>query len=299
MGEYAITVKDMTKRYRKKGQPAIDDLTLSLHSNQIIGLIGTNGSGKTTFMKICAGELSAAGELSVLGGDVTRNMGIRTEVLYSTYALPLENYKVSRIVNIYDTAYPNFDREFADKLLKLFQIPDREAKGLSQGTKSMLFLICALAARAKVTMLDEPFIGIDIKKRKRAYEILLRDYMEYPRTFLISSHNLKELEHLLSEMVLIEDGKLIFYKDMDEVRQMLFRADGANEAVGMYLDRQDVIYHSFGELGSFLIARGNMDCPMAKELKREGLKISNVSPEDAVVYLTANREEDLECLWEN
>lgn len=302
MEEYAIEAESLSMVYdRRKNVKALENIDLRLHKDHIIGLIGANGSGKTTFFKICSGALEPTeGKLQILGGDGIEDLRIKEEIIYSMHNLPVgEFYNVKRIVDCYAIGYPHFDREFAVKLLELFDIPVKKAiKTLSQGMKSIVHFICAMATRAKVTLLDEPFIGIDIEKRKLAYEILLRDYMEHPRTFVISSHNLEELSHVLSEMVLIHDGRIIFYKEMDEVREMLFRADGDSSRIKPFADREDVVHRSAGELGSFIICKGNVECSFAKELERAGCVIDKVSPEDVCVYLTSKRKEgDLECLW--
>lgn len=208
-----------------------------------------------------------------------------------------DNYKLKKVLEFYNITYPHFDIEFAKKSLEIFEIPiNKKVSALSQGMKSLFHLSCAIATRAKVTLLDEPFIGIDIDRRKLSYEFLLRDYMQHPRTIIISSHNLSEIENLLSEILLIHEGHKVFYKDIDSVRELIFRADGRNTED--YSGREDLILTRKGELGNYLIAKGSVDSDFAKELAEKGFKISPVSPEDVCLYLTTyNKERDLECLW--
>ena len=295
----AISVKNLTKRYHKC--TALNQLTLDIHAGQIIGLIGANGSGKTTFFRICNGLSDATtGDFSVLGGNPLTDIRIKNEMIYSMHNLPVgDRERVKKILSFYEIMYPHFDRTFAEKILNLYQINIRKPlSSLSQGNKSLVHFACALATRCQLTMLDEPFIGIDIEKRKTAYEILLRDYMEHPRTFIISSHNLSELEHILSEMILIHNGELVFYEEMDAVRDMLLRVDGEKETLRTFLDGQEVLQISEGELGSFAIIEGSMQAPAAQEALNMGLTPAPVQPEDVCVYLTSNRkEDDLECLW--
>lgn len=302
MDEYAIVTSDLTMKYKKRSAKcALNKVNINLHKDQLIGLIGANGSGKTTFFKLCNGNLDATeGMVTILGGDVTQNLAIREEVIYSMHALPVgDNLSIETIVGNYHMMYPHFDKEFAGKLLDLFDISKKEKlKHLSQGMVSVVHFVCALSTRAKVTMLDEPFIGIDIEKRKLAYEVLLRDYMEYPRTIIISSHNLAEMEQILSEMVLVHNGNVIFYEDMDTVREMLFRADGQPEQVAAFVGRKEVVTNNEGELGAYFIGKGSANSDLAQEAVGAGLKITAVAPEDVCVYLTSKRKEsDLECLW--
>lgn len=302
MSEYSIQVNQLQKNYGKK--QAIRNLDLKLHKDQIIGLIGANGSGKTTFFKMCVGlEEITAGDIQILGGDAWKDMAVRSEIIYSMHDLPVTpTEKLKKILRCYEIAFPHFDREFATKMMDLFELSHKKnCKQLSQGMKSLFHFICAMATRCQVTLLDEPFIGIDIEKRKMAYEILLRDYMEHPRTFVISSHNLAELEGILSEMVLIHQGELVFYQDMDLVREMLCRVSGSPEEIQNFaekLSEEQIVHRVSGELGDALILQGSADSDLARDARREGLETASVTPEDVCVYLTTSgREKQLDALW--
>lgn len=302
MDEYAIVTSDVTMKYKKRSKKiALNKINLNVHKEQLIGLIGANGSGKTTFFEICNGNLDATeGTVTIFGGDVTKNLAIREEVIYSMHALPVgDKLSVENVIGNYHLMYPHFAKAFAEKLLDLFGVPGKEKiKHLSQGMTSVVHFVCALATRAKLTMLDEPFVGIDMERRKLAYEVLLRDYMEYPRTILISSHNLSEMDQILSEMVLLHNGNVVFYEEMDTVREMLFRADGEARQVESFVGREDVVTSNQGELLAYFIGKGSVNSALAKEAVKAGLKITPVAPEDVCVYLTSNRKEsDLECLW--
>lgn len=302
MSEYSIQVNQLQKKYGKK--QAIRNLDLELHKDQIIGLIGANGSGKTTFFKMCVGlEEITAGNIRILGGDAWKDMTVRSEVIYSMHDLPVTPMeRLKNILRCYEIGFPHFDREFAMKMMDLFELPVKKScKQLSQGMKSLFHFVCAMASRCQVTLLDEPFIGIDIEKRKMAYEILLRDYMEHPRTFVISSHNLAELEGVLSEMVLIHQGELVFYQDMDQVREMLCCVKGSSEEIQKFAEERSegqIVHRDSGELGDTLVLQGSADSDLAMEARRAGLEVESVAPEDVCVYLTTSgREKQLDALW--
>jgi len=299
MSEYAIKVSGLNKYYHKTH--ALKDLNININKDNMIGLIGANGSGKTTFFKLCNGFLGkSSGTIEVIDGDPLTDITIKEQMIFSMHDLPIgDNEKLINIIKYNEEAYPTFDIEFANKLIDLFQIDKKKVyRRLSQGTKSTFHFICALATRCKVTMLDEPFIGIDIVKRKMAYQILLRDYMEHPRTIIISSHNLSELDNVLSEIILIDDGKLIFYKEMDEVREMAFRVEGSIDIIREFSKTHSLIHINDGVVGNFAVFEGSPNSIAAKEAKEVGLAISNVSPEDVCIYFTSHlKEGDLECLW--
>ena len=301
MEDIAIQLEAVRKNYRKN--TALDGITVKIHENRMIGLIGANGSGKTTLMRICAGlEEKSSGTVLVHGADVTKDICVNEEVIYSMHDLPVgRQYKIEEILKFYDISYPHFDMVFCKKMLELFGISlKKTCRILSQGQKSLVHFSCALATRCKVTLLDEPFTGIDIEKRKMVYEILLRDFMEHPRTILISSHNLSEIEGILSEMLLIHDGKMLFYQDMDSVREMLFRADGSKEEIQGFTEGRETICVRTKEIGSYAVFRGSVTSADAREAKACGLSVSTVAPEDVSVYLTMTEEgKELEGLWEN
>ncbi len=299
MEEFAVSIEGLKKTYRS--HVALDGITVNLNKNQIIGLIGANGSGKTTLMKICTGlEGADSGRIRMFGEDA-RTMIIGGEMIYTMHDLPVgRGYGISEIIRFYKIAYTDFDENFCKKLLELFEIPlKKSCSALSQGMKSAVHFSCAMATRCRLTLFDEPFIGMDIAKRKLAYEVLLRDYMEHPRTILLSSHNLLEIEGLLSEMLLIHKGKLVFYQDMDDVREMLFRVDGKEEEISGFVEKEDTIYMEKKEIESFAILRGSVESDLAAQALKRGLTVSAVTPEDVSVYLTMTKErKGTEDLWE-
>lgn len=301
MEDIAIQIDAVRKNYRKN--KALDGITVKIYENRMIGLIGANGSGKTTLMRICAGlEEKSSGTVLVYGADVTKDISVNEEIIYSMHDLPVgRQYKIGELLRFYNISYPHFDMVFCKKMLELFGISlKKTCRTLSQGQKSLVHFSCALATRCKVTLLDEPFTGIDIEKRKMVYEILLRDFMEHPRTILISSHNLSEIEGILSEMILIHNGKILFYQDMDSVREMLFRADGSKEEIQGFTEGRETICVRTKEIGSYAVFRGSVTSADAREARSCGLTVSSVAPEDVSVYLTMTEEgKELEGLWEN
>ncbi len=295
-----IETKQLKLAYGKK--LAINNVTISLNENQLIGLIGRNGSGKTTFMKLCAGLLEPTnGDILVLNENPINSINVLQEIIYS---YPRVSHKggntLQGIMDYFSLFYPRFDLKFALKLLEVFSLnPYMKYKNLSQGMESTFNYICALSTRAKLTLFDEPVLGMDVTVRKKVYEILLRDYMEYPRTIIVSSHILSELENTLSEILLVDNGTIVFYKDMEEVSSMAYRVDGAEAEVKTFVEKRSVLYANYKTLGSFAIIENQYDDVDRKESKNLNLVITKVRPEDLCVYKTTHvREEDLECLWE-
>lgn len=295
-----IEMDQLTLTYGKK--PALTEFTASLNDNRLIGLIGRNGSGKTTLMKLCAGLLEPTdGSIRVFGENPVDRLNILSEVMYSYPEVPhRRDGSLYESIQNFAMFYPRFDENFALKLLDLFSLnSSMKYKSLSQGMASTFNFICAIASRAKLTLLDEPVLGMDVIVRKRVYEIILRDYMEYPRTIIISSHILSEIEDILSEILLIDSGRIVFYKDMEEVRSMAYRIDGAKEKVEAFSSRRTVIYEEHKTIGSYAIIEDQCDETTVRECMEEKLTLSRVRPEDLCIYKTIHgRGQDIECLWE-
>lgn len=296
-----LETKQLSFLYGKK--PALNQININLNENQMIGLIGRNGSGKTTFMKLCAGLYQpSAGEINILGQNPLNNLAVLQEIIYSYTKVPHKSsLPLELIIEDFAGFYEHFDKVFAYKLLEFFSL-HRKSKysSLSQGMSSVLGFICAISTRAKLTLLDEPVNGMDISVRRKVYDILLRDYMEHPRTIVISSHILSELQELLSEMIIIDNGELVLYQSLDELQSMAYRVEGSKEAIQSYTASRTVLHQENKVTGSSAIIEEKLDDNTRKESKQLNLILSKVTPEELYIYKTNHgREMDLECLWEN
>jgi ABC-2 type transport system ATP-binding protein len=299
MSEFIIKADDLCKNYGKKA--AIDSFTLNIPGGGIIGLIGRNGSGKTTFMKLCAGQLDVtAGELTVFDGVPMDNLDVLSDVVYSFHNIAYDKQlRLQAILSNYAVMYKEFDSEFAGKLLKYFDLlPKLKYKHLSQGMVSLFNFICGLSCRSKLTMFDEPVLGMDVTVRKAVYEVLLRDYAEHPRTIIISSHLLSELEGILSDILLIAEGKPVLFDNIDNLRQGAYRVEGEKAVVDAFSAGKQIIYYKNG-ISCEAVIKETIDDASQSQAQQHGLRISNVRPEDLCVYLTReNKEGELECLWQ-
>lgn len=299
MTDYVINTKGLMKSYGSN--LAVNNISIDIKKEGIIGLIGRNGSGKTTFMRMCAGLLNKTdGDLQVLGGKPMDNLEIVDRLVYTYHNMAYDNnLKLIEIINSFQIMYKGFDVNFALKLLKYFELNEKQKyKSLSQGMASVFNFICAISTRAELTMLDEPVLGMDITVRRSVYEVLLRDYTENPRTIIISSHLLSELEGILSEIILINKGQLLLYKDIDEMKEIAYRVDGNSDSILNFTRDKKVIYSRTGLFDSFSIVFGNLKDEISIATK-SNITLSALRPEDLCMYLTQeNKEEELKCLWE-
>jgi len=299
-----IKAISLSKKFEK--WYALSEVSFTIPENSITGLIGRNGSGKTTLMKILAGLLDkTSGEALVFGEYPMDNLPILQKLVYTYHNIGYdslgfgESVKLDVLLFSYKTIFPSFDSEFASKLLKYFDLNDKmKYKKLSQGMASVFNFICALACRTPITMFDEPVLGMDVTVRKSAYEILLKDFMQHPRTFIISSHLLSEIEGVLSDILLIEQGKVVLNKPIDDIRQSAYRIDGSKSAINEFSKDKNVIAEKASEMSDFAIIYEPYNDVIAEQARKFDITVSAVGAEDLCVYLTAqNKEDELACLW--
>lgn len=280
---------------------ALSNLTVTVQKNSITGLIGRNGSGKTTLMKILAGLLDkTSGDAQVFGEQPMDNLPVLNKIVYTCHDMAYEpRMSLKALLAAYEIMFTHFDPDFAEKLMKYFELNGKmKYKSLSQGMRSIFNFLCALSCRAPLTMLDEPVLGMDVTVRKSAYEILLRDYTEHPRTFIISSHLLSEIEGTLSDILLIEQGSAVLNCPIDDVRQSAYRIDGDVQAVDSFASGKNVIARKASEVGCFAVIHEQFTEKAAESARSRDLNVSPVKTEDLCVYLTQQKKEgEFECLW--
>jgi len=294
-----VTTVNLNKHFGKTH--ALDDMSIAITENSITGLIGRNGSGKTTLLKILAGILDKTdGDVKVFGEEPMDNIAVLNKLVYTYHNVEYDpKLRLKIILDLYKTMFPGFDSVFANKLMNYFELDGKmKYKNLSQGMGSIFNFLCALSCRAPLTMLDEPVLGMDVTVRKAAYEILLRDFTEHPRTFIISSHLLSELEGVLSDILLIEQGEVVLNSPIDDVRQSAYRIDGTQAAVDEYITGKKIISKKKSELSCFAIVNETYTDATIESAKAQGLTVSPVRAEELCIYLTQqNKEDELECLW--
>ena len=212
-----LTATGLTKRYHSV--PALDGLTLQLPQGKIIGLLGPNGSGKTTFIKLAAGLLTPTnGEISICGETV----GEKTKALVSY--LPDRPYfsrqrKVGELLDFFQDFYADFDRQRAEHMLAALGIaPEVRVKTLSKGNQEKVQLVLVMSRRAKLYLLDEPIGGVDPAARDYILNTIISNY-DPDATVLISTHLIADVERVLDEFIFLYEGKVVRSGNADEVRE--------------------------------------------------------------------------------
>jgi len=215
-----IRARGLGRRYGKT--VALDGVDLDVPAGRIVGLIGPNGAGKTTAMKTILGLSKFNGELEVLGLDPSRDRDdLMEDVCFIADVAVLPRWaRVWQIIELTERLHPGFSRKQCMKYLARTKIKQRSrVRALSKGMVVQLHLALVMSIDAKLLVLDEPTLGLDILFRKQFYTSLLNEYFDEQRTILISTHQVEEVEHILTDLIFIQDGRLIVNSTMDDIHE--------------------------------------------------------------------------------
>ena len=213
-----VHARNLTKTYG--ATKALDNVSFDIESGRIVGLIGPNGAGKTTALKAILGLTDFEGELSVLGFDPRKQRAeLMEQVCFIADVAVLPRWiKVSEAIEFVGGVHPRFSRAKCDAFLSKTKIqPQMRVRELSKGMIVQLHLALVMAIDARLLVLDEPTLGLDILYRKSFYESLLSDYFDENKTIIVTTHQVEEVEHILTDLVFIRDGKIALAATMDEV----------------------------------------------------------------------------------
>ena len=216
--EAIIHAQGIYKRYGKK--IALDNVNLHIPAGRILGLIGANGAGKTTLLKGILGLATVDGDLQVLGlNPFTDRVKLLEDVSFIADTAILPRWiKVSEALDYVEGVHPKFSREKAMAFLAKTNIGlSSKVKNLSKGMVTQLHLALIMAIDSKLLVLDEPMLGLDIIYRKQFYESLLNDYYDAQKTIVITTHQVEEIEGILTDLIFINDGKILLETTMDEL----------------------------------------------------------------------------------
>ncbi len=213
-----IEALDLTKKYG--AHVALDRANFSVEAGRIVGLIGPNGAGKTTALRAILGLTAYEGQLKVLGHEPFRE---RTALMHDACFIAdvavLPGWlRVDHAIDFVAGVHPRFRRDRALALLAKADITgERRMRELSKGMKTQVHLALTMAIDAKLLVLDEPTLGLDILARRAFYDALVNDYMDETRTILITTHQVEEVENLLTDVLFIDKGRIVLDSSLDDI----------------------------------------------------------------------------------
>ncbi len=226
MNSPVIQAKDLYKQYNDV--IALDRLDFSVQSGRILGLIGPNGAGKTTALQAILGLIPFQGELNVLGRNPrTQRTQLLEDVCFIADTAILPRWMtVSQILDYVEKVHVKFKREKSLSVLNNSNIKLHKKIGqLSKGMMTKLHLALVMAIDAKLLVLDEPTLGLDIINRKDFYSTLLNDYFDHDKTIVITTHLVEEIEHILTDIMFINDGKIVLHEEMEKIAEQYVEID--------------------------------------------------------------------------
>jgi ABC-2 type transport system ATP-binding protein len=197
----------------------LDNVDLRVEEGRVLGLIGPNGAGKTTALNAILGLTAYEGQLTVLGRDPwnSRDELMRDVSFIADVAVLPRWIRVSQLLDYMGGVHPRFDRAKAESFLRKTEIKrTSKVRQLSKGMVAQLHLALVMAIDAKLLVLDEPTLGLDILYRKQFYESLLNDYFDHSRTIIVTTHQVEEIQDVLTDLMFINHGRIVLECSMEE-----------------------------------------------------------------------------------
>jgi ABC-2 type transport system ATP-binding protein len=289
----AIEITDLHRRYGST--TALDGVSFAVEENTVCGLLGRNGAGKTTLMAHIAGqERPSGGAVRVFGHDPVDDATVlsQTSFIRDDQRYP-DDFRLSHLLSIAPAFHRRWDAGLAASLVSDFRLPTRLAiKKMSRGQASAVAIVVGLASRAPLTIFDEPYLGLDATARQIFYDRLLADYAEHPRTILLSTHLIDEMEPLLERVVVLDRGRVRLDCDVDDARASAFAVAGTTRAVQDFLlGRRTLSTHVIGGLMTATVD-GPTDDRVRADADRAGVELSSVSLQQVVAAVGSDSNPD-------
>lgn len=289
-----IVCEQLQKHYGKK--VILANISFQIHEPKIIGLIGRNGVGKSTLLKLLAGHLKPSlGTVEVLGKKAFQNLTVAANTILIEDAMTFPS--VLTLKEIFQTAprfYVNFALDLALELLNFSGISEKAYHyQLSKGQKAAFNLIYGIASRSAVTLLDEPMNGMDETIRDDMYRVILKDFLAYPRVILMSSHYLNEMEHLIEDILLLHEGQVELFAPVDEVQNLAVKLVGQKENIEAHLvDYEVLATRNNGPIFEAIVKNNERPLP-------EQVRMQNLSASDVCKVLTATKGGSIDDIYRN
>lgn len=289
----AISLKNLTKSFGDTH--VLKGLTVDIEENTIVGLFGRNGVGKTTLMSILSNqERATSGSAQIFGQDVWENPEATNRICFirENQKYP-EEAKIKHVLQAASDFYPHWDNELALELEKRFRLPEKtQIKKFSRGQLSALAIVIGLASRAPITFMDEPYLGLDPTARDVFYELLIKDFGDHPRTIVFSTHLIDEAANLFERVIVLDEGKIVLDKSIEEAMDAAYNLAGPALAVDELTKNLTVLkVRTLGGLKSATIA-GLVSEDVAEAATRNNVEISPVSLQDLVSALGYHQDTD-------
>lgn len=284
-----LEIKGLNKSYGRN--KVLSDLDLILEEDKIYGLLGRNGVGKTTLLKLISGQLNRnSGDIKIDGIEIFENQSKLEQIcLIREFSNSVKELKVKDILFAARSLFKDWDNNYGEFLIKEFNLNTRKKfMKLSSGNQTVVGLIIGLASRSRITIFDEPTGGLDAAMRYKFYNLLLDDYERNPRTIIISTHLIDEVSNLFEEVIILNNKKVALQEDVDSLKNKSYFLAGRAGNIDQIVRDKKVIHSE--EFGSTKIVGifGQLKDEEINELKMQNIEISNIPLQKLFIYLTEN-----------
>ncbi len=284
-----IEIKNLYKSYGKT--EVLKGINLNLEENKIYGLLGRNGAGKTTLLNIISNQIrKTSGEVKLYGENVFENpKQVENICIVKDSGFGMEEIKVKKIFEAARMLYKNWDEEYKNQLVKEFDLNVRKKYNkLSRGNQTKVGLIVGLASRAKLTIFDEPSLGLDAATRYKFYNLLLEDFENNPRTIIISTHLIDEVANLFEEVIILKDGQVYIKDEVANILKKGYFLNGKEENIIPVIRNKNIIHRE--EFGNSIIIGifDDLDEREKSMLRQNNVEISQIPLQKLFIYLTEN-----------
>nr|AGS52703.1 putative ABC transporter, ATP-binding protein [uncultured bacterium contig00064] len=280
-----VEFNNVTKKYGST--VAINKISLKIHENGIYCLLGRNGAGKTTFMKLLAGFIAATeGNISVDGKKASVGSMPESVNFIESGAVQF-NVKVSSLIDMAAQLHDDFDRGFALKMTERFELnPNKKFKHLSFGMKTMLTTIISLAKSSGIILLDEPTLGFDAVMRDQFNSLLLESYHTNPRIIIVSTHLIDEIAKIVERLIIINQGSVLLETGINDIDERAYTLSGLTKAVEPLLEGLNCIGKTIaGNAMAAYIFDKRIEVP-------EGVAIDRLSLQDFFINLVGGKKHE-------
>ncbi|WP_159436140.1 ATP-binding cassette domain-containing protein [Anaerosalibacter sp. Marseille-P3206] len=282
-----LEIKNLNKAYGKT--QVLKDVNITIEDNKIYGLLGRNGVGKTTLLNIISSQiLRHSGEVLLDNEDVFENAKAMEQICFvKDRGIAFEENKIKELFKMAKFIYKDWDDEYKNYLVKEFNLnTNKKYEKLSRGYQTIVGLIIGLASRSRITIFDEPSLGLDAAFRYKFYNLLLEDYEKNPRTIIISTHLIDEVNNLFEEIIILSEGKVMLKEETDFLMESAYFLSGKEENLLEIINTKKII--SREEFGTTVILGifDNLSEDEIQDLKNKGIEISQIPLQKLFVYLT-------------
>lgn len=258
--KHVIETEDLTKNY--KDLKALDNVNLKIPRGKIIGLLGKNGAGKSTLMRCMLGFLKYKGEIRLFDVPLkSHDESMHNQIAFIPDVSCLDDrLTVQQTMEYVAGLNPAWNETKAEKLFQKSHLPKNKKVGkLSKGMKTKLYLLITLSLDVKILLLDEPTLGLDIEFRKDFFNTILGEFYDENRTIIISTHQVEEVEHILQDIIFIDEGKIVLYDEVENLKNSFHFVEVTNDRKDELMEMHPLsINHSLGKVGGIVKEKGKI-----------------------------------------